>query len=366
MVTKLLKLNGLAIFGTVLNHTHGWGLIAMFLWTHRYKPVTVPNFDQLGSPTYYFLRIIEQLIAFSIPAFLLVSGYFVAFSTGQNKSVKWKTVITRIKFLIIPYLVWCAILVVGYLLEGNTYTPISLFILIVTGEIEGPYYFVPLLIQLYLISPILVLIAKKSWKTLLIGTAIIQLFAQLSLYLSILGFDTKYWSHQIYIPGWFFPSRIFWFALGIVFGFHLSKIKSWLPKIQRIAFIATIFFYIIGVIEWELVTRYVGEWVVPIETIIDSLYAISFLFLFLSFDKVKLPLSSWIQDIGSKSLGIYLAHVPAQGYPSRIIYHIAPWILGRQFIFLPLIFILGLGIPLGLMKIVNVSPARRYYKYIFG
>ena len=98
MVSKLLKLNGLAILGTVVNHMHGWGLIAMFLWTYRYQQVTVPNFDQVGSYAYYFLRIIEQLIAFSIPAFLLVSGFFISFSTQRNKNtVSWHYVFIRIK-----------------------------------------------------------------------------------------------------------------------------------------------------------------------------------------------------------------------------------------------------------------------------
>jgi len=46
----------------------------MFWWTDRYLPVSVPNFDQFGGPSYYFYRVLEQLVIFMIPAFFFVSG----------------------------------------------------------------------------------------------------------------------------------------------------------------------------------------------------------------------------------------------------------------------------------------------------
>ena len=238
--------------------------------------------------------------------------------------------------------------------------------IIITGEIAGPYYFIPLLIQLYLISPFLVPLARSRWKLLLVITAILQLFAQILLYLHILNIEFWFSQNLFYIPGWFFPSRIFWFALGITFGFNLTKFRTWLLKIKWAFLLGTILFFILGFIEWEFITSRINNWVVPIETIIDSLYAISFLFFFLSFDDLRFPFENWIKDLGSKSFGIYLVHVPAQAYAARIIYHLTPWILGQQLLFLPLVFLAGLGIPLGLMKVVSKTPVNRYYKYIFG
>ena len=76
MVRRLPLLNGLAALASVLYHSTSWGFVAMFWWTHRYLAVSVPNFDQLGSLSYYGLRVIEQLIAFAIAAFLFISGFF--------------------------------------------------------------------------------------------------------------------------------------------------------------------------------------------------------------------------------------------------------------------------------------------------
>jgi len=53
-------------------------------------------------------------------------------------------------------------------------------------------------------------------------------------------------------------------------------------------------------------------------------------------------------------------------FVSRTIYHVAPWILGVQLLFQPIIIVAGLGVPLLLMLTVNKSPARRYYRYLFG
>ncbi len=120
-------------------------------------------------------------------------------------------------------------------------------------------------------------------------------------------------------------------------------------------------------LEWELILHQSTElWIATKHTLIDELYALTFLLSFLAFDKISIPFSKNISEVGSKSFGIYLAHSPVLEYTSRGIYHLAPWILGYQILFQPILIILGLGIPFGLMKLVERSPARRVYTYIFG
>ena len=62
-----------------LHHSTAYGLQAMFEWTNRYRDVAVPNFDQLGTLPYYVLMFARQFDAFGVPAFLFVSGFFIAF-----------------------------------------------------------------------------------------------------------------------------------------------------------------------------------------------------------------------------------------------------------------------------------------------
>jgi hypothetical protein len=95
----------------ILYHASAWGFIAMFFWTDRYRPVTVPNFDMLGGATYFSLRAIEQLIIYGIPTFMFVSGFFIAISTGRSqKAVPWRLVYERIKNLAIPFVLWSLII----------------------------------------------------------------------------------------------------------------------------------------------------------------------------------------------------------------------------------------------------------------
>ena len=50
----------------------------------------------------------------------------------------------------------------------------------------------------------------------------------------------------------------------------------------------------------------------------------------------------------------------------RVIYHLAPGFLAYQ-VPLSLIYLGGgLGLSLGLMKVVIMTPLRRYYRYLFG
>jgi len=344
----------------------GWGWIAMILWTHRYLPVSVPNYDQVGSVSYYVIRLVSQLIVFAIPAFLFISGLFLAFATGRDqRNVPLRTVFGRIKFLVIPYLIWSMILICGLLLEGKSLNPVQTIGQILTGDISGPYYFIPLLVQLYLLAPFMVPFASKHWKSLLLVTGLIQLITQALLYPLVLGIKIPYLSVGFQIPSWSFPNRIFWLALGLVVGFHLPEFKAMLAKVKWSMLALTLILFVVGFYEWEIIFQ-ANQFFTPIETVIDSFYALFFIFTFLAFDKAALPLTRQINKLGSNVYGIYLAHVPAQEYTARIIYHLAPWLLGQQLLFMPIIFIAGLVFPLLLMEVFRRSPISRFYQYVFG
>lgn len=364
MLKRLLYMNGLAILAVVLNHARVWGIISMFFWTNRYRPVSVPNYDQVGTIAYYTLLGFAGIIQFAIPTFLFVSGFYIAIATGRNKStIPWNAVLSRIKFLVIPYLVWFSIMSVVLFLEGIRYTPIEYVKLLLTGYIRGPYYFVPMLIQLYLLAPFIVPFAKSNWKLLLILATLLQLLTQILLYFEIFQVNSPFQQFHV-LPIWFFLTRMFWFVLGIVLGFHILSFKRFLERTRWVFLVLMFLFLIFNTFERHFI--FVKDITIPVETTIGSLYALSFIFVFLGFSKVQLPLTSQIERVGSKSFGIYLTHAAAQQYSSKAIYHIAPWLLGYPIVFVIIIFAIGLGIPNMLMEIVRRSPASRYYQYIFG
>jgi peptidoglycan/LPS O-acetylase OafA/YrhL len=71
-------------------------------------------------------------------------------------------------------------------------------------------------------------------------------------------------------------------------------------------------------------------------------------------------------NLSSRSFGIYIVHSPVMEVVARGLYHLAPFVLGYQFIFQPLLLLFGLGVPLMLMLLVERSPLRGYYRYLFG
>jgi hypothetical protein len=87
---------------------------------------------------------------------------------------------------------------------------------------------------------------------------------------------------------------------------------------------------------------------------------------FLAFDTISIPFQKQLSNIGGKSLGIYLANIPVVYATAVLLYRFAPWTLGYQVIYQLILITFGLGVPLLMMRLIRQSPARRYYRYVFG
>lgn len=369
MVRRLLYLNGLAILGVILFHGAGWGFVAMFSWTARYQEATAVPFSQMGSTAYYVLRGIEQLVVATIPAFLFVSGYFAAFAAGRSGSIGWRVVWGRVKKFVPPYLFWGIIALAMLAAEGVLFSPLRYVVSFLTGDMTPAYYYIPLIIQLYAISPFLAPLARNHWRPLLLAALLLQLLVHLLQLPLILGFDVPIIIERLaLIPKWFFPARLLWFVLGMVVGFNLNSFKRVLTKWKWPLLVFTLLFIPLGMIEWEsLVIQAHSDWFDHRETLVDTLYGLGFILTFIAFDKVTLPWEKTISDLGSKAFGIYLAHIPVMEVVARGTYHVAPGLLAYQLPFAALVALVGLAVPLLLMRLMDtLPPIRRYYNYVFG
>lgn len=361
-------MNGLAIFGAVMYHAAGWGFVAMFWWADQFRPVQVPNFDQFGSFSYYGLRLIEQLIIFSIPVFLFVSGYFIAFACGKDPSPKWGWIFTRLKFLIIPYLVWSILMIIMNTVFGQKYSLQDLILAILTGKAVAAFYFIPLLVQLYLLSPFLTKMAKSKPWLITIISFLLMLFIHLGQYASLLGID--YPGRQfinLFLPSWVFPGNLFWVVFGMVIGFHYKKILPTLVKWKWVFLSLTILLIPLGMWEWEKILAASGQqWLASRETFIDTLYSIVLILSFLSFGMKLFIGQKWLNDLGSKSFGIYLAQTLFLTITAKAIYQVLPSILQYQILLQPILIASAILGPLVLMWLVKKTVLNKYYVYIFG
>jgi hypothetical protein len=360
MARRLLILNGLGALVLPLFHAVMYGFQAMFTWA---EPGAVPDHHELGSLTYFVMLAIRQLSSFSIPAFIFVSGYFVAFlATGQASTINKDALFNRIKVLVIPFVLWT---IFNFILIRQRPDTI--------GELLRPYYYIPLVIQFYLLSFLLVPFAKKNWKLLLVLAILLHLTVQATQYLSILRIDFPGRPYIMrFTPIWFFPERLFWFVFGIVFSLHLAQLlKPWLFRLRWPLLATTLLFALLSVVEYELVNRRVspGVWLGPnFHGLFKEFYSLGVLFTFAAFaDKARLPYSGQLTELGVKSLGIYLANSPVIYIVSSLIYNLLPWLLGQPFLYQSVLFIFGLGVPLLLMSIsIRLPITRPGYRYVFG
>jgi len=348
----------------------------MFWWTHRFVPgIAVPNYDQYGSLSYYALIAIIKLTSFAVPAFLFVSGFFIAYaSRGKQSTLSWKIIRTRITNLLIPYLIWSFVLFGADFARScldtcKTETPLSYLWKLLSG---GAYWYVPLIIQCYLLSPFLVPLAKKRWKLAILIGAFTQLGAIMVTYLGILDVEVPK-AIAVLFTTVLFPRDLIYFIIGIVVGFHFSTFKQWLARVKWGILVVWVVSIIFTLAEAEFIFRlgsgayYLGHIRGGYFTIPMTIYVITFIFTFIAFEEISIPYSKTVLQLGRRSYGIYLMHVlPVRFVMPKVVYHLLPWALGHQILYQPILVISAVGLPYLFMSFVAKSRFRGAYRYLFG
>jgi len=369
MVRRLLYINGLATIAAVIHHSMHWILTGLFWWTDRYRSVTIPNYDELGSLSYYGIRLIDQLAFFGVPAFLFVSGFFIAIATGSNeKTISWKIVGNRIKKLLPPYFLWSFVIILLDRLLGTAYSLQAITKALITGGVAPPFYYVPVLIQLLILSVFLVPLSRARPILILVFTLLLQIPVTIATYTSILekgAADTGLF-FSIF-RDWHLPGYVFWFVLGLVVKFHLPEAQKFLERYFRLFVFGAILTFFLGVVEWDFLRVLSNrEWISPQLTLIDKVFALLLLLVLISIRQPQLPLYSQLNYIGVRSYGVYLTHSLVLALVAKMTYHLFPSLLAFPYIFGFLLVATGLILPLISMELMNRSPLRRYYQYVFG
>lgn len=372
MIKRLLFLNGLSILGVVCSHAAQWVWIAMFWWTDHYRSVVVPNYDQLGTLPYYVVVVIQKLGVFAVPAFLFATGFFVAYANRGKGSMSWKVVGTRLKNLLIPYAIWSVIILIGNWFQGNVNTPLEYIRSLLLGATVPAYFYVFVLCQLYLLAPLLAPLARDHSKSLLIGSgvllaAVIGIFYW-KFYVEMTGINSAAVDLAVaLVPDRFFVRWIFLFSLGMVSGFHLDSLKKWLARFKWALLAIAILSFPLSVIETEWIFQTTDmDWRGGIFTLTGSLYVLSTIFAFLAFDKREIPLSKIGYELGRASFGIYLLHVTALEFFARATQKFVPQLLAYPVFFQLILAVFAVAAPFAVMAVVARSPARAYYRYLFG
>lgn len=368
LMRRLSLMSGLAIIAVVGNHAAWWAFMALD-WRAWWPRLFWPQLFGLNGYVYYLISAVRTLAVFSVPAFLFVTGFFLAYASRAG--LKYRMIGSRVWKLLLPYFVW-SLVSFGFnwldsCAEGCTTLTVTQYaVALLTGTAVPAFYYIPLLIQLLLLAPLLTQAAERNWHVLLAVSFIVQLGYTLLLYFTYLipeidavdPLDIILWRGAFY-------SRIFDFALGIVVGLKLLEIKDWLFVNRKLFPIVAIVLGTVAVVEeeWLFLSTGFHAHVTPIL----FLYAPAVILTFIAFDRIPVPMPWTIARFGANMYGIYLVHTLVLIIATKVTYRMAP----SFFASFPLLFFLiitsaGVLGPHYLMRLTKHTRLRVIYPWLFG
>ncbi len=365
MTKRLFLLNGISILAVVASHAAGWAFIAMYYWADRYLPIVPPTYDPADTVPYYVLLVFRSWCSFAVPVFLFTSGFFTAYGARSSAFVlSYKTILARLKVLLIPFLVWSIMLFVGDALQGKVYRPIEYLTRLVLGEAHPAYFYIPLLCQFYLLAPLVIPFARTRPARLLLASAVLQLGALILRYLYLFVWEVP---ALLTATDLLFPLYAVPFSLGIVWGFHLQQFKQRLAKAKWGLLVALAVLAVLTVLESESIFRLTGvRWGAGPGLLSTSLYSIVFLLCYLAFDSISVPFPKLFYKLGTVTYGLYLLHPPLLEFFARATQRFAPNVLTCPVGFQIMLAAAAIGVALLFMGLISKSPIRKAYRYLFG
>lgn len=173
----------------------------------------------IGSFNHMAAVFLNAWTLFAVPCFIILSG--LAMSLGYHeKAIEYVSFVSRrCRVVLIPYLIWAFAYYGLYLVMGiRTFSWSGFAIAIGLGKANYHLYFVPIILQLYLLYPVLRAIVKKlpTWAGVILFTAIHICYSK-------------------YIPQFPFRDRLFmsyllFFIYGMYIGIHQDVFKSYVRK----------------------------------------------------------------------------------------------------------------------------------------
>lgn len=194
---------GLAILVTVNGHAH----IAGFAFANA----------DVGQWNYWYSLAVRQLELFAVPLFLFVSGYLSGDVRYRSVWDYGSFLRRRLSRIMIPYLVWSVIFISLYLWMDKALTPGNFMLRLAIGGGDGPYYFIVVLFQCYLLAPLFSRLAEQKYGAAVVVAAHLSFLA----FVSYLRFNVFTADSYLGMPVFIFFSWpcLTWFTffyLGIV------------------------------------------------------------------------------------------------------------------------------------------------------
>ncbi|MDZ8028113.1 MAG: acyltransferase [Nostoc sp. DedQUE11] len=256
------------------------------------------------SLNYELSLVLRQFINYGVAAFIFISGFFAPtnyFSTVSDYFIFYKKRLTR---LLIPYLFWCFLIILFFksTYDWNLY---KIFIYIITGRVQGPYYFVIVLTQLIILTPFMISSVNSRAKSIL-------WLSLTPLSILVLYFLQLYFNYEIN-----FPWNVISFSLWTTFYYFgiLARTQQKIINFCKNQIGIVIFLYIASILFSITESLYLWR-VLESESLAGSQVKISsilcsfcLILLFLGLRKIIDNWPKLLVVLGEFSFGIYLIHM---------------------------------------------------------
>lgn len=173
---------------------------------------------EVGSMQSLMMILFNRMLKFTTPVFVYLAGSLIYESNKKNAFDYKYFLFTRGKRILIPYVIISTMyFIVLSLLSRQTFDISLLLKQLLTGSAQYHLYFIPIILQLYILTPVFLWIRKKiDLKYLMPGLIVMS-------YLSILFMKFSY-SDRIFIK------FIVPFVLGLYFG---SDLMVWMKSLGK-------------------------------------------------------------------------------------------------------------------------------------
>lgn len=261
------------------------------------------SFDNLIFNAFLLYR---QSLNFAVPAFLFISGYWISNKKVESLEEYRQFLTQRLKRVVVPYLFWSIMILSIEATITQVFDIQEILFKLLTGRATGPYYFIILIVQFYMLTPILQRINKNPHGFILI---LFINFISLSFsYITRLYFGSFFSSLSVYAMP--FYTWIIFYEFGILYrNFDRYEISK---QIATLIAISIVFALIISFFEAKIILIKYDNLAFAISTVKFSSFLYSGCFI-TGFLYIRQKVSKWsnlIVSLGNYSFGIYLMHIP--------------------------------------------------------
>lgn len=239
----------------------------------------------------------RNIISFAVPLFIAISGFFMAGKNLESPAVYFSFLKKQLPRILIPYVVWSLFYSV-FLFRGGTSIG-AILIKFITFQSSVPFYFIALITQLYVLSPIAQKLANKRGLILTVGISV--LFCAFLYYVRY-SLDKN--PPIILYAGLFFPF-FFFYVLGIYFGKGHSIIKSRLTGVLLVV-VSLLLLIFDSILEYNTYQNFnAATSTVKISSLLYAFCIISLLF---NHKNLQIK-NTFLAYLGSVSFGVYFFHM---------------------------------------------------------